>query len=77
MKNKLQSTNIEYIPDNNVEKLVKIETTPIDKSERDDNQWYHWKISLDLSELSNGESVEYVVYPFAPSFQKRTEKSLC
>ena len=74
VKNKLQSTNIEYIPDNNVEKLVKIETTLIDKSERDYSQWYHWKISLDLSELSNEESIEYVVYTFDPSFQNAREK---
>jgi len=67
--------NIQFISDNNVEKIVKIKTTPIDKSKDHETQWYHWSISLDLSELAGEGSVEYVVYTFDPTFRDTRDES--
>ncbi|MGA8844110.1 MAG: hypothetical protein WB511_11050 [Nitrososphaeraceae archaeon] len=60
---KLYSDTAKYIPDNITEKIVKVKVEErFEKSERDENDWYLWNISLELSrEFSGDESVEYVV----------------
>ena len=48
------------MPDNITEKIVKVKVEErFEKSERDENDWYLWNISLELSrEFSGDESVE-------------------
>ena len=72
---KLYSDTAKYMPDNITEKIVKVKVEErFEKSERDENDWYLWNISLELSrEFSGDESVEYVVYRFNPTFQDRRE----
>ena len=74
MNKKLYSDTVSYVPDDLTERVVRVRVEDKIKSERDENEWYIWNISLDISHLlpTNGP-VEYVVYRFAPKYQDRRE----